>query len=207
MGQLMAKTARINDPDGMRRKIVDVAYRAFTGQGYNATAMQDLRDAADVSGGAFSHHFPTKKALGLTVIRDRIAIAVNEAWVEPVVIAPTAIAGIEAAFAGIIAQLDRNGSVTGCPLNNLAVELSGQDAELRQEMDQIFQSWRKAIEDKFNADFASGLMRSTDNAKLACLVVATYSGAMAMAKSGQSAEPLRACWHQLSTHLRRAYND
>ncbi len=203
----MARTARINDPDGMRRKIVDVAYRAFTGRGYNATAMQDVRNAADVSGGAFSHHFPTKKALGLTVIRDRIAAAVYRAWIAPVVTASTAIAGIEDAFAGIIAELDQNSSVSGCPLNNLAVELSSQDAELRQEMDQIFQSWRKAIQDKFNADCASGMMRSTDNAQLAYLVVATYSGAMAMAKSSQSAEPLRACWHELRTHLRRAYKD
>jgi AcrR family transcriptional regulator len=203
----MVKAARINDPDGMRRKIVDVAYRAFAGRGYNATAMQDLRDAADVSGGAFSHHFPTKKALGLTVIRDRIAAAVNEAWIEPVVTASTAIAGIEAAFSGIIAELERNGSVSGCPLNNLAVELSRQDVELRQEMDQIFQSWRKAIEDKFKADSASGLMRSIDTAQLAFLVVATYSGAMAMAKSSQSTEPLRACWHELKNHLCRAYKD
>ncbi len=203
----MAKAVRINDPDGMRRRIVDAAYGAFTVRGYNATAMQELRDVAAVSGGAFSHHFPTKKSLGLAVIRDRIAEAVDVAWIAPVMTASTAIAGIEIAFGRIIAEVERKGSVSGCPLNNLAVELSRQDMELRQEMDRIFQSWRKAIEDKFKADSASGLMRSIDTAQLAFLVVATYSGAMAMAKSSQSTEPLHACWFELNNYLCRAYKD
>jgi hypothetical protein len=34
---------------------------------------------------------------------------------------------------------------------------------------------------------------------LATLIVASYSGAMAMAKASQSAEPLRACAVQLET--------
>jgi AcrR family transcriptional regulator len=203
----LAKAARINDPDGMRRRIIDAAYGAFSVRGFNATAMLEVRDAAAVSGGAFSHHFPTKKSLGLAVIRDRIAEAVDVAWIAPVMTASTARAGIEAAFAGVIAELERNGSVSGCPLNNLAVELSGQDVELRQEMDRIFRSWHKAIENKLKADSANGLMRSIDNAQLAFLVVATYSGAMAMAKASQSTEPLRACWLELNSHLCRAYND
>lgn len=199
------KAARINNPVGMRRRIVAAAYEAFSVGGFNATSMQELRDAAAVSSGAFSHHFPTKISLGLAVIRESIAEAVDEAWILPIVSASSAMAGIRCAFENVIAELERNGAVSGCPLNNFAVELSLQDAQLRQEMDRIFQSWRTAIEEKFEADAASGLMHQIEPRRLATLVVATYSGAMSMAKASQSAEPLRTSWQELRHHLLNAY--
>ncbi|RUX66080.1 MULTISPECIES: helix-turn-helix domain-containing protein, partial [unclassified Mesorhizobium] len=58
---------RTNDPEGMRKKVLDVAEDAFQARGYHASSIGDLMAAADVSGGALHHHFPTKKALALAV--------------------------------------------------------------------------------------------------------------------------------------------
>jgi AcrR family transcriptional regulator len=189
----MDRVARTNDPTGTRRRIVDAAYLAFAGHGYNATGLQELRIAAAVSSGAFSHHFATKKDLGLAVIRDRVRSAVESTWIMPVMSAPTAAVGIAQVFENIIADLEQHGSVSGCPLNNLALELSSQDAEFRRELDQIFLHWRNALSDKFKADVAAGHDGCCDPDALATFVVATYSGAMAMAKASQSVQPLRIC--------------
>jgi AcrR family transcriptional regulator len=189
----MGKRARTNDPAGTRRRIVDAAYLAFAGHGYNATGLQELRIVANVSSGAFSHHFATKKDLGLAVIRDRVRGAVESTWIVPVMGAPTAALGIEQVFRTIISDLEKSGSVSGCPLNNLTLELSSQDAQFRQQLDQIFLLWHDAISDKLKDDLAAGRSKQSDCEAMATFVVSTYSGAMAIAKASQSVQPLRTC--------------
>jgi hypothetical protein len=119
--------------------------------------------------------------------------------------APTALAGIGDAFTAIIEELEGKGAVSGCPLNNLVVELAGQDAELRGAMRAIFGSWVEALVARFSEDRAKGLLKGGEPENLAALVVATFSGAMAMAKAAQSASPLRTCWSQLEDLLGDLY--
>jgi AcrR family transcriptional regulator len=193
---------RINDPEGLRRRLVDAAYAAFSTQGYHFTALHDLKREAGATGGALSHHFPTKKDLGLAVLRDRVADIVEETWIRPVLSAPSAAAGIQAVFARIIAELELQGSVSGCPLNNLAIELSRHDADFRTLIDAIFVRWRNAVADKIRADPSAGGLAGLDPDAFATFVVAAYSGAMAMAKAGQSTAPLKVCAAQLAKILR-----
>src|SRR5690349_6483612 len=183
---------RTNDPEGLRRRLVDAAYAAFTTRGYHSTALHDLKRQAGATGGALSHHFPTKKELGLAVLRDRVADAVEETWIEPVLSAASAAEGIQAVFAGIVSDLERRGSVSGCPLNNLALELSREDADFQVQVDAIFARWRNALAGKIRADQngGAGEMTGLDPDAFATFVVAAYSGAMAMAKASQSTEPL-----------------
>jgi TetR/AcrR family transcriptional repressor of nem operon len=49
----------------------------------------------------------------------------EESWMAPLRAAPDASRGVQQIFGGIIAGLEDQGRVNGCPLNNLAVELSG----------------------------------------------------------------------------------
>ncbi len=201
----MAIGGRTNDPAGMRRKIIDASFALMSRDGYAASSMHDLRDASNVSSGAFAHHFPSKKALGLCVIREGIARAVADAWITPVSKATSAPAGIRDAFSAIVAELERNGSVSGCPLNNLAVELSSHDPELRQEMDAIFESWRAAIAGKLRDDLDAGLASDLDPQRAAMFVVAVYSGAMAMAKASQTTAPLLDSLSELINYFRTLY--
>jgi AcrR family transcriptional regulator len=195
---------RKNDPAGTRRKIVGVAFAAFVGDGYGVSATRDLRKASGVSSGAFAHHFPTKKALGLAVIREHVAAAVEETWIAPLLSAPDTISGLRAVFEGTIADLTRSGVVTGCPVNNLAIELSGQDDDLREEIAVIFQRWRATIAGKLAGDVRAGRLSKIDPESMATLVVASFSGAMAMAKALQSVEPIRECWRELQRLIRKA---
>jgi hypothetical protein len=73
-----------------------------------------------------------------SVLRDRVAEIVEETWIRPVVTAPTAFKGILAVFADIVVQLEKQGRVSGCPLNNLALELARYDPEFRRLIDAIF---------------------------------------------------------------------
>ncbi|PZV33457.1 TetR family transcriptional regulator [Mesorhizobium kowhaii] len=184
---------RINDPEGMRNKVLDVAEESFQGRGYHASSLGDLMAAAGVSGGALHHHFPTKKALALAVIDERVAAAVEGTWIAPVRAAASAREGVRAVFEAVVAELEQQGFVRGCPLNNLAHELSLADPDFRMALAGIFSAWRQAIADKIRADQRAGREQGTDPQRFAALAVATYSGAMSMAKTAQDAGVLRDC--------------
>jgi AcrR family transcriptional regulator len=177
----------------MRRKVLDVAEGAFQARGYHATSLGDLMQASGVTGGALHHHFPTKKAIGLAVIRERVAEAVEDTWIRPVQTAPSARQGVREVFTAVADQLDRQGFVRGCPLNNLAHELSLADPEFRAALADVFVRWRGALADKIRSDQRAGQEENTDPERYAVRVVATYSGAMAMAKTMQDANILRMC--------------
>jgi len=200
--QAQRATGRKNDPEGLRRRLVAAAYAAFTTRGYRATSVRDVKRETGATGGALAHHFPTKKHLALAVLQDQVAEIVEETWMRPVLAAATAGEGIRAVFTAIAAGLEAQGSVSGCPLNNLALELARDDADFRRVIDAIFLRWRDAIADKIRADQRAGATTTIDPEAFATFVVATYSGAMAMAKASQSAAPLRTCADQLTRLMR-----
>ena len=197
----MGRRAQRNDPDGLRNAIIDQAFEAFTVHGFGSTSIGDLKAAMGVSGGAFSHHFPTKKALGLAVIRERVAASIEATWIDPLRRAPSAIAGLDAVFLSVLDELDANGKVSGCPLGNLAVELSRQDDDLRLEMDAIYARWRAVIAERLSHRASEDPAGPGDAAGLAALVVATFTGGITMAKASQTSEPLRRSWQRLRSLL------
>ncbi len=59
--------------DGTRARILSAAVERFTHDGYDTTSVADICAAANVSKGAFYHHFPSKQA---------VFIALLERWLE-----------------------------------------------------------------------------------------------------------------------------
>lgn len=201
----MISRKRTNDPRGVRGRIIDTAYEAFVSQGYAATGMLEIREAAGISGGAMAHHFPAKRALGLAVIRDRVAHAVAQAWIEPLDGHADAPSAIDAIFAAIIDELTRKGAIAGCPLNNMALELSCHDPDMRGGLSAVFADWHGALCAKFQADMAAGRAMELNPRGLATLVIAAYSGAMAMAKARQDVSALIEARQELAALLALKY--
>jgi AcrR family transcriptional regulator len=192
---------RTNDPDGLRNRVLDAAARMFQRQGFHASAVHDLVAEAGVTSGALHHHFPSKKALGLAVLRERVGPLVLETWTEPLATAPSLAEGVAAVFRLVERELDGADQVRGCPLNNLALELSLADPEYRAEIDGIFAAWRAALAQALIADQAAGRHAGLDPEAFATLAVAAYSGGMAMSKAAQSTAPLKTCAAQILAML------
>ena len=188
---------RKNDPAGLRRRVLDVAAQAFQTAGYGATSVHDIVREANVTGGALHHHFPSKKALALAVIRERVSTEVAETWIATVLAAPSAAEGILEVFARTIDHLETRGAVQGCPLGNLTLELALGDADVRDALAVEYAAWRKAITERLCSDGAAFAQSSPDG--FATVVVAMFSGAMSIAKAEQTADSLKAC----IPHLRR----
>jgi AcrR family transcriptional regulator len=61
-----------------RRTILDTAEELFIQQGYTATGVAEICEAAGVSKGAFYHHFESKQAVFLVIMEDRLSY-INQA--------------------------------------------------------------------------------------------------------------------------------
>lgn len=195
-----AAKRRTNDPVGVRNRLINAAAQTFQANGFAATSMHDVRRTAGATGGALYHHFPTKKALALAVISERVSTEVAATWIAAVREADDAATGILSVFDNVIASIDHNGSVSGCPLGNLAVELSLADADIREALAREYETWRQAIVARVNEDHARGAVAFLDKPEIedfAYLVVALFSGAMAIAKAEQRTAALKACANRL----------
>jgi len=192
---------RSNDPAAMRARVLDAAAEAFQSHGYHSTSTHDVMRAAGVTGGALHHHFPTKKALAVAVIRERVARVVEQTWIEPVRSANTAAQGILGVLEQIADGLEDGKVVRGCPLGNLAIELSLAAPEFRDAIQDIFARWRMTIAQKLRADQDAGIPPKLDADAFATFVVASYSGSIALAKAEQAADPLRTCARHLAAAL------
>ena len=194
--------SRTNDPVQMKAKILDATETLFQTRGYHATSMHDVMSAAGVSGGALHHHFPTKKDLALAVIRDRVAVAVRETWIDPVREASSLSAAVKNVLKEIADGIDRRGTVSGCPLNNMAMELAGADPDFREAVQAVFGEWQAALSERIGKTRAGARMKAHDVLSAARFLIFTYSGAMNLAKTEQSAESLREASHALTQWMR-----
>jgi AcrR family transcriptional regulator len=190
VGRQQGNQRRRNDPEGLRARILDEAARLFQERGYHSTSVHDLMEAADVSAGALHHHFPSKKSIGLAVLVDRVRPAVREAWIDPIRTTPALGKGIADVFESIIAGIRARGSVRGCPLNNLALELALTDPDFQQGIEEIFGEWRTALTERIGETRGGARLHGKQQAAAANFVISVYSGAMNLAKATQSAAPL-----------------
>ncbi|HEV2271039.1 MAG TPA: TetR family transcriptional regulator [Steroidobacteraceae bacterium] len=200
--KVRAGRTRRNDPEGLRSRLLDSAAKLFQEQGYNATGMRDIMAATGISSGALHHHFPTKQALALAVIADRVAPDVRETWIEPVRNSGSLSKSVAEIFADLIRSIERQGYVRGCPLNNLAVELSYASPEYREPLQAIFGEWETALAQRLSSTRAGARLDRAQRSAAANFVIATYSGAMNLAKATQSASPLRSAAAMLSAWFR-----
>src|SRR5678815_59596 len=132
------RSRRVNDPAAMRARILDAAAVAFQTSGYAARSMHDIVRAAGATGGATYHHFPSKKALALAVIRERVALAIEETWILPMRSARSTLDGVLTVFAEVIASLERRRVVSGCEISNLALGLALADPDFRVALNDVF---------------------------------------------------------------------
>jgi AcrR family transcriptional regulator len=190
---VISKTGRgrRNDPEGLRARILDEAARLFRNNGYQATGMRQVLQATGTTSGALHHHFSTKQELALAVIAERVAPVVREAWIDPLRNATSVSEGIRTVFADIIRGYEQRGSISGCPLNNLAMELSFSNPEFRDSLQAIFREWEAVLAERIGETQGGARLDRLKRAAAASFIIATYCGAMNLAKTMQSTSPLR----------------
>jgi hypothetical protein len=129
--------------------------------------------------------------LGYAVVDEVIGGWMTERWISD--------CGYEDPLTAIgrslIASLEKAGPKAlqcGCPLNNLAQEMSPIDEGFRTRIARLFGRWRRGLADSLGNGQTLGTVRTDiDSEKVAAFIIGAIEGAIGLGKSEQSEELLR----------------
>jgi TetR/AcrR family transcriptional repressor of lmrAB and yxaGH operons len=175
--------AKASDSKG---KTLAAAARLFRRQGYHGTALNDILDAGGSPRGSLYFHFPKGKeeigeaALTLAGEAVRAAIAKAAETSENADVFLTRIAR------GMASDLERSDYKEGCPIATTALETAAQSDVLGAATGNVFRKWEHEIRrglERFG-------MTSGDADLVATLVLSQLEGALLLARTYRSIEPM-----------------
>ncbi len=198
----MAAESKKRDPDKTRRRILDSAFAQMYKHGYQATRVDAILSDTELTKGAFYHHFPSKRALGEAVIDEVLAGMIEQMWVRSLADYVDPVVGIKAVLQMIPSMMGQQFAQLGCPLNNLAQEMSPIDEVFRGKLNRIFHVWIDSVSDALKRGQENGsILPGVDTHGAAIFIVAAYEGAVSMTKSEQSNEMMMICAEQIELYL------
>jgi TetR/AcrR family transcriptional repressor of nem operon len=201
----MAKTMvkrRGRDPDVTRNKLLKAAFEEIYRRGFQAASLDTILAKAGVTKGALYHHFPDKASLGYAVVDEVVKGLLLERWgvLEPPSGDP--VTALQRILRRRATRLTTREVELGCPLNNLAQEMSPLDQRFRREVNATFDIWTDAVAKDLTRGQAEGTVRKdVDARKIAAFVVASIEGSFGLAKGAQSPAMLRSNLKVLSSFL------
>lgn len=188
--------------DATRTRLLDFAFSEIYANGFQGLRVDTLLEKAGLTKGAFYHHFPSKQALGLAVIDEVLAGMADLIWGDHLRQYDDPIEGIEASVALALGMLGERCTTLGCPINNLAQEMSGIDDAFRERLNQVFRGIVANIEAALRRGQARGVVRAEIDPKaVATFVLASVEGAIGLAKSARSTAVLDAAVGEAKRYL------
>lgn len=174
--------------ESTRDKILGVAAQEILSHGFQSASIGSILRKSNVSKGCFYHHFETKQALGLAVLEESFIDIVRQIW-EPIFDSDNPLASLISLLSGEVQQLEQHDVKLGCPINNLAQEMSPIDDDFRQRIELIHQVWKQRLTKALKKSQQNGQMIASADAKaVATLTIATVQGAIGIAKNSQRKE-------------------
>ena len=186
-----------------RDQILDAASRLIHLQGYQPTSLDDVLRESGVGKGNFYYYFKSKEDLGHAII-DRLVRGFIERTLQPIFSDTSLepVAQVQAFLDRVLeAQRQRN-CVGGCPMGNLASELSDVHEGFRQRLAGIFLQWHSTLAGALSRARTAGSLRSDcDPVGLAQFVVAALEGGILLAKVTKDIAVMEQCVGHLKQHL------
>jgi AcrR family transcriptional regulator len=197
------KAAPARAPETTRQNILKAAFDEFYKNGFQGASINRIVDKAGTTKGALFHHFKGKNDLGYAVIEKVILPEMEQRWFGPLAASSDPIAALKRAFRKYrIEEIRRGLLLHGCPLNNLAQEMSPLDEGFRQRIDKVYASWRECLSQAFARGIKAGKVRKEVSPdKVAAFVVAAQTGMIGTAKNAQSDELLTQAGQALFEYL------
>ena len=133
-------------PPDTRARLLETAFQLFHEQGFHATGVATILREAGVNPGSMYHFFSSKDELLLKVLEFALD------YLEPMVMGPVETASvdpIERVFVLLDQYRTRIGAHQcrmGCPIGNLALEVSDGHPDARALIHRNFENWAGRVE-------------------------------------------------------------
>ena len=185
----MARTA---DRHEIPERIAEAGLELFLRQGYNATGIQQIANAAGVPKGSFYNYFTSKEKFAAQII-DRYAEQSNYNWQSIMKTAPASpLAKICYLFEQMIAHYQKANNRHGCLIGNFAAEIASSSESCRQRLIAAQNTWRHGLAELIQQGQKAGEIRQgLDARELSSLTWNVWEGSLLQMKTEQSLQPLR----------------
>lgn len=178
------------NPEYTRNRLLQAAFRKIYRSGFQGASLDAILAEAGVTKGALYHHFGSKEALGHAVVEEIIARDNRDQWLGPLQNAKDPVD----VLIGIVQRLSGPPEVVrgGCPLLNLAQEMSPLDEGFRKQLATIFRHWQAGITSALLDGQKHGrVRRDLEPAQAAGLLIAMVEGYGSLAKNAQDAKIMK----------------
>ena len=170
-----------------RERILRTAFQLFHEQGFHATGVATIAREADVNPGSLYHFFESKDDLLLAVLGfalDYLGPAVMDP-VEAAVANP--VDRVFALLQGYRDRMEREDCRMGCPMGNMALEVSDSNARARALVHDNFQNWTGRVEAWLAED--RRLPAALDRRRLARFILTVREGGVMQARAAGELTP------------------
>ncbi len=176
---------------GTKEKILREAQRLIHTNGFRATSVDAIANAAGVKKANVFYYFPNKEALGLELLDRMTTFLINQVLTPLFVTDRHPTEQIRDNIQGIRSNLEAFNCEGGCPLGNMALEMADVDEAFRTRLTQFFEAWEGMIEGVLQRGRDSDLYRETmDPRATASFIVSALEGAILLAKTKRDPEVL-----------------
>lgn len=177
---------RRRDPERTRERLLQAGFREVYRTGFQSASVDTILAATNVTKGALYYHFDSKEDLGHAIVDEIIAKLTVDKWLIPLERSKNPIDTLIAIVrATSVRTEDVNG---GCPLVNLAQEMSPLDENFRKRLERIFREWQEGIAMALRRGQAQGMVRrDLIPRETAGFLIAMYEGYTLLAKNAQDA--------------------
>jgi len=185
-----------------RDRLLETAARLFHEQGFAATGVATILREAGVNSGSLYHFFPGKEAL-LAGVLERYQELLQPVVLGPVEEAePDPLERIFRLMAWYREGMVATGCRMGCPIGNLALEVSDSHPEAREGIDANFRGWTSGIE-RWLAEAGDRLPADCDRHALARFVLTVLEGGLMQARAAGEPGPFDDSVAVLRDHIAR----
>ena len=182
-----AIAATKRDPDQTRLTLLTAAFEEIWRYGFQATSLDRILKDTGVTKGALYYHFKNKLELGYAVVEEVIRPMVVSDWLTGLAQSDDPLTAIMAIINRRRDEHQKQAEQCGCPLNNLAQEMSAVDEGFRTRIASLFESWRRGMASALRQGQAHGAVRQgIDADNVATFILASIEGTIGLMKSSQS---------------------
>ncbi len=189
------------NPDLTRQSLLEAAFQEIYKFGFQAASLDNILSKVSVTKGALYHHFGSKQELGYAVVDELIREHILDRWVRSLDKAENPIDGLFAILRGKNPHPSFDQRL-GCPLNNLAQEMSPLDEGFRKRVESVFREWQEGIARALRRGQERGQVGSDVNASEAAdFFLAALEGSVSLAKNAQDSNVFDNCKAGLARYL------
>ncbi|MEK7715270.1 MAG: TetR family transcriptional regulator C-terminal domain-containing protein [candidate division NC10 bacterium] len=198
-----AEGNRARDGRTTREAILAAGRRLIHVHGYNQTALDDVLRESGVGKGNFYYHFKSKEDLGYAIL-DQVVASFLERTLAPCFSDPDGrpLAQIRCFLDRVLETQRERNCVGGCPLGNLAAELSDVHEGFRTRLAEVFAAWRERLTEALRGARRRGEVGDDCRPEaVADFLVASLEGAILLTKVTKDIAVMEQCVGEMKRYL------